>query len=195
MVSFVECSRGVIEHAARCIANVAVNGSLALTFFELKDTTAEPRIVLCTENLSEAIMSEGGLEILDMARSLPRPSCAALLPIWRRAVRPLRSGRGLCRVSDAVSCVVLIFVVQSCAKIGLCLWVGCGKYATGCCHRTLTCKSPAWLLSPTWPHPVRSLLASHTARGQCWLTIAGSRAAISHERFGLRERNRRPGWA
>ncbi|ELR22658.1 uncharacterized protein ACA1_080530 [Acanthamoeba castellanii str. Neff] len=40
-------NRDVIEHAARCIANVAVN-----------------------ENLSEAIMSEGGLEILDMARGL-----------------------------------------------------------------------------------------------------------------------------
>lgn len=31
-------NRDVLEHAARCIANVAVNGSLALTFFELKDT-------------------------------------------------------------------------------------------------------------------------------------------------------------
>ena len=31
-------NRDVIEHAARCIANIAVNGSLALNFFELNDT-------------------------------------------------------------------------------------------------------------------------------------------------------------
>ena len=99
-MSFVECSRGVIEHAARCIANVAVNGSLALTFFELKDTTAEPRIVLCTENLSEAIMSEGGLEILDMARGLGPAS-----PQLCRAIANLAKSGMPTTIGPCVVCV------------------------------------------------------------------------------------------
>jgi hypothetical protein len=79
-------------------------------------------------------MSEGGLEILDMARGLGPASpqlCRAIANLAKSGTPTTTGPCVSCVVCRVVSCVVLIHVVQSCAKIGSCLWVGCGKYATG----------------------------------------------------------------